>query len=161
MRDERRTLFNWKKKKAPSASATAWTQRFVCLCSTIADRVPSTQSEKLILEEAGLGEKLVVIPDLDCSPERFHQVLLDAYPKLGFGGGFELLRCRPKSRDLLLISSRISNTPRLLKRRVGNGRVYIRPIQRDLSLEPESCGEEVEEVSWTLHSLIIHLAMHY
>ena len=29
----------------------------------------------------------------------------------------------------------MASNPRLLKQRVGNGRVYIRPIQRDLSKE--------------------------
>ena len=31
-----------------------------------------------------------------------------------------------------------SLSPRLLKRKVGNGRVYIRPIQKPLSLEDSS-----------------------
>lgn len=69
-------------------------------------------SERLTLEDAGLGEKVVVIPDLDCSPASFHRVLLEAYPKLEEGGGFELLRCRPKSRDLLMIGSKVASTPR-------------------------------------------------
>ena len=80
----------------------------MCLSSTSADRVPTSQSGKIILEEAGLGEKTVTVPDVDCSPQAFHQLLLAAYPKLESGGGFELLRCKPQSRDLVLIGSRIS-----------------------------------------------------
>ena len=62
---------------------------------------------------------------------------MTAYPKLKEGGGFEILRCRPNTRELELISPRIASNPQLLKRKVGNGRVYIRPIQRDLSLSED------------------------
>lgn len=38
---------------------------------------------------------------------------------------------------------------RLLKRRVGNGKVFLRPVQRDLSVEPggQEDGEETGGVS--------------
>lgn len=146
-REEQSSLFNWKgKKRGPSAAATStsWKHSYFCLSSTSADRVPTSQSGKLVLEEAGLGEKAVTVPDLDCSAEEFCEVLMGAYPKLRSGGGFELLRCKSKSRDLVLIGHRISNVPRLLKRSVGNGRIYVRPVQRDLSLD--ACEEEVEGV---------------
>ena len=144
VRAEQSGLFNWKKKKV-SSEAISWTHKFVCLSSTSAERVPTSQLERLVLEEAGLGEKTVTVPDITCSPEEFHLLLLTTYPKLDSGGGFELLRCKPQSRDLLLIGPRISNSPRLLKRQVGNGKVYMRPIQRDLSLE-EVTSDEVEGV---------------
>ena len=70
-------------------------------------RVPTNQSAKLLLEE---------------------EALLAAYPRLH--------RCKAQSRELLLISPRISN-----------GKVYNRPIQRDLSLEPEEEDEDIEGVS--------------
>jgi hypothetical protein len=111
--------------------------------------VPTTKSEKLLLEEAGLGEKVVTIPDVDCTPEAFHQLLRGTFPKLQSGGGHELLRCKPQSRDLVLVGPKAANNARLLKRQVGNGKVYIRPIQRDLGLEAEdSC--EAEGVSTCL-----------
>lgn len=111
----------------------------------MADRVPTSQSQKIELEEAGLGEKVVSI-NLDCSAEGFNQAVLEAYPKLKCSGGYELLRCRPQSRDLILIGPRIANNPKLLKRQVGNGKVYVRPIQRDLDLD-ETYSEEVDGVS--------------
>ena len=97
----------------------------------------------MLLEEAGLGEKLIKVPDIDCSAEAFRDVLLATFPKLQGGGGYELLRCLPNSRELVVLGPKVSNCPRLLKRRVGNGRVYVRPIQRELSLdlEEESGGE--------------------
>ena len=44
---------------------------------------------------AGLGEKIVV-PDVDCTTEEFHEILMQSFPKLRNGGGFELLRCASK-----------------------------------------------------------------
>lgn len=131
------------KRKQPPVAAT-WHQKFVCLSSTDADRVPGSKVDKLLLEEAGLGTKEVTV-DLDSSPDIFRQQLFRAFPKLEFGGGYELLRCLPKSRDLCLIRPKTAVCPRLLKRKIGTGKVYIRPIQRDLSLEEvvESEGEEV------------------
>lgn len=135
--------------RKPSAAPASWTKKFVCLSTTTADRVPGSQIVKLQLEEAGLGEKLVTVPDVDCTPETFRQVLYGAFPKLEEGGGYELLRCRPQSRDLVLIGPQVCCCPRLLKRRVGNGKVFIRPIQRDLSLEPcVGDDDDVEGVSY-------------
>ena len=105
----------------------------MCLSDTAQVRVPTSQSAKIILEEAGLGEKKITVPG-DCSSEHFRELLLETYPKLAVGGGFELLRCLANSRDLEVIPMRIATNPHLLKRRVGNGRIYIRPIQRDLDL---------------------------
>ena len=91
-------------------------------------------------------QQVIVIPDLECSAQTFHDIIVGCYPKLQEAGGFELLRCRPNSRDLMTISQSISSVPRLLKRWVGNGKVYVRPLQRELSLEAIE-SEEVEGVS--------------
>lgn len=126
LRDEQqhRTPF---RKKPLSSPVSSWHQRFVCLASIHVCQVPCRQADKLQLEEAGLGEKALAI-DLNCSPEAFRRHLLDAFPKLQDGGGFELLRCKAKSKELILIPTRVSSCPKSLKRRVGNGKVYIRPI---------------------------------
>ncbi|ORU94875.1 MAG: hypothetical protein A6F71_09865 [Cycloclasticus sp. symbiont of Poecilosclerida sp. M] len=84
--------------------------------------------------------------DVSCSVETFHQQLTRAYPKLLGGGGFELLMCRPNTRELEVLSARVSSSPQLLKDRIGKGRVYIRPIQRDLSLEEEEEDQDFEQV---------------
>ena len=100
-REEQRSLFNFKRKEpSSSSSSSCWVHKFSCLESTVADRVPTSQSAKMVLEEAGLGEKVVTIPDIDCTPDTFHKLLLTAYPKLREGGGFELMRCLPQSRDM-------------------------------------------------------------
>lgn len=128
------------------SAVSSWQHKFYCLSGTNADRVPTTSSERMILDAAGLGERVLTVPDVDCSVQSFRQLLLTAYPKLRSGGGFELLRCKPKTRDLVVIGSRCANCPRLLKRRVGHGKVYIRPIQRDLCLDEEEDGGTIEEV---------------
>ena len=130
--EERSSLFARKGR----GGSTSWRHKFVCLSDTEAERVPTGQSEKVVLEEAGLWEKTVCV-DLESDKESFRSTILAAYPKLCDGGGFELLRCHPNSRELVVIGPKVANSPKLLKRRVGNGRVYVRPIQRNLSLEEE------------------------
>lgn len=88
-----------------------------------------------------------------CTPEEFNHILLATFPKLDRGGGFELLRCKPQSRELMLFGPRVSSCPKLLRRQVGNSKIYIRPIQRDLSLEEVA----VEEVEGVCSSLIVLL----
>lgn len=48
---------------------------------------------KEILVDAGLGEKKIDIPDIDCTATNFHTLLIEAFPKLVDAGGFELMRC--------------------------------------------------------------------
>lgn len=113
VREERRGLFGGRRQSSRARSTSAsWTHKFFCLHSSDADRVPTAQWERLLLEEAGLGEKVVTVPDVDCSPATFQRLLLEAYPRLEEGGGFELLRCLPKSRDLTMITPRIASSPR-------------------------------------------------
>ena len=75
----------------------------------------------------GLGGKNVTIPNISCNPEDFRLLVLATYPKLQNGGGFELLRCKPQSRELLLIGHRISGSPKLLKQHVGDGKCTLDP----------------------------------
>ena len=94
-------------------------------------------AERESLVEAGLGEKLIFISDISCSSHEFKGAIIDAFPKLEDCGGFELLRCLPNSKQLELISTSVAQSPKLLKSVVANGRVFIRPIQKDLSLLPD------------------------
>lgn len=114
---------------------SSWTHKFVCLASTSQERVPSSANKEDLLL-AGLGEKKVVIPDVDCTIQDFHDVLLEAFPKLKDAGGFELLRCMPNSRDLEEVPSPINLSPRLLRTHMSSARLYLRPIQVDLDLKP-------------------------
>ena len=69
-----------------SISPISWSHKFICLDKMDADRIPTTKSAKMALEEAGLGEKVMKEPDMDLGLEEFNTVVLSAYPKLKEGG---------------------------------------------------------------------------
>lgn len=114
----------------------SWTHKFYCLSGTDQDRVPSSTLEKNALVLADLGEKKVTIPDVDCDIAEFNEALLQAFPKLQYGGGFEILKCTSSTRKLEIIPFTISRSVRLLRGYIGTARLYIRPIQVDLDLTP-------------------------
>ena len=60
---EQRSLFKGK------VSSASWTHKFVCLESPDAERVPTTQAVKSLLEEAGLGEKMLEVPVSSCNED--------------------------------------------------------------------------------------------
>lgn len=65
-----------------------------------------------------------------------HFSLMEAFPQLKDIGGYELLKAN-QSRLLEVIPSPADGySASYLKYVVGQGKVYIRPIQRDLSLTP-------------------------
>ena len=117
-----------------------WNVKMVCLDKTDAEKVPCNKYERSLLAEAGLGEKVIAVPDTS-SIDEFKAVIEDAFPKLEGCGGYEILRCVPNSKDLELISPVISQTPRLLRGIIGAGRIFIRPIQQNLSASPVSFSE--------------------
>ena len=129
------------KKPKPSS----WTHKFVCLATTNEDRVP-TSCMKDLLAFAGLGEQKVFIPDVDCTIEEFYETLYESFPRLRKAGGFELLRCLPSTRDLEIIPSPVSQSPRLLRSRMSTARVYIRPIQRNLDIDKVDLLEDIEVI---------------
>ena len=145
-----------KKRKAALTSGASvkhskscrWTAKFFCLANKDATHVPTTVSAKEVLVEAGLGEKKVEVSDVECTPQEFHEVLLSAFPRLENGGGFELLRCVPNTRLLELISSSLAKSPKLLRQVIGNSRIYIRPIQKDLDITPIEEQATSDEVSF-------------
>ena len=53
------------------------------------------------------------------------------YPSLQHSGGFEFFKC---VRTLEKLSSSCLSSPSVLKRRVGSAKIYIKPIQKDLSM---------------------------
>ncbi len=107
----------------------------VCLSSPQDLRVPTAASHKEMLLEAGLGAKTVGIPDVNCTKEEFREVITSSYPKLYNCGGFELLRCMTNSRELESISSTVSQSSKLHKPIIGNGKIFVRPLQIELSLD--------------------------
>ena len=89
------------------------------------------------LKAAGLGEKQVII-GLRASAMQLHEKILATFLKLTEGGGYQLLRCLPNSRHLMeLAAPEGGHTPLSLKEDAGQARIYLRPLQRDLSVCPE------------------------
>lgn len=124
----------------------AWKHTFVCLAFCQQKRIPTTEVERDELFEAGLGCKDVEFPTLDLDVHQFRDLLYGVYSKLRDGGGFQLCRCLPNTRELEPLSKHVLSSPRLLKERVGNTRTYIVPLQKDLDLTPSlTAPDEVTE----------------
>ena len=110
---------------------------FVCLAKTTDSESPSP-NYKQQLNQAGMGEKKLVF-EKNTSCSYFHDKLLEAFPKILKEGGYELLRAKYRSTSKLEIlqpKSRSGHNVSDLKEMIASAKVYIRPIQRDLSLEP-------------------------
>ena len=72
-----------------------------------------------------------------------HHDLLEAFPKLRAGGGYELLRTSERNnRTLDVIPPPPSGyTVAYLKSVAGQAKIYVRPLQKDLDLTPTQ-GED-------------------
>ena len=118
-----------------------WNQKFFCLASKDAQQIPMARAQKLALASSGLGEKQITI-SFNSSAEELHQALLNLYPPLRSCGGYDLLRCGQGSRMLIPIpSSTCGYTPASLAAVVGQSRIYIHPLQSDITLAGSSSRE--------------------
>ena len=155
--EQRSNFAPYGQPRGSSASkGQSWTVRGVCLSSKDARRVPCGVSEREALVQAGLGEKKVVIPNITCSAQEFQDVIISTFPKLDGCGGFELLRCIPNTKELEVISLAVSQSAKLLKSVVGGGRLFIRPIQKNLQLDLDK--DLVSSVQVLLKVVHIHLS---
>ena len=120
-----------------------WTHNFVCLSDKNAINPPDMQ-ERASLQIAGLGEKRVSFNVYADAHDVYHE-LMNQFPKLSEGGGFELLRVNDRggaARRLELINPPKSGYDVLfLKAVVQQAKIYIRPLQKNLSCSPSK--EEV------------------
>ena len=84
---------------------------------------------------AGLGEKLVEL-SLNASAHEVADKLTAIFPKLKDAGGFTFLKIPSNSKTLVRIPITESGyTATYLKEVTKTGRIFIRPIQRDLNLD--------------------------
>ena len=118
-KEEVRSLFN-KGKKPKSASKCSWKHKFVCPAYHDQTRIPTTDTEKDDLLQAGLGEKEIVFDDIEISAEDFRDIMYDKYPSLREGGGYNFFKCMPNSRSLEKLSVITLSSPSMLRSRVGN-----------------------------------------
>lgn len=142
-RQNRVTSSSHRAQRVPENREKTITRTFVCLAGRDQLTVP-TNREKLLLKENGLGEKKLQIPT-NASKEQVKEVLYKAFRPLQSCGGFEMLLCADNSRTRLQVVKHGScNTDEL--RCLGMGRVYIRPIQVDITLgDIEDDDEHAEE----------------
>ena len=114
------------------------------------NEVPSN-GYKTQLSNASLGEKKITFEKKSlCS--YFHEKLLESYPKLKEGGGYELMRTKFRSTSKLEILQPKGNAGHNvldLKEMVASARIYVRSLQNDLSLE------QIEHASLVSSPLII------
>ena len=76
-------------KKAWKPKET-WMHTFICIAEADHCLIP-IREEKIVLEEAGIGEKKITF-DKYGEYEHFQSSLLKEFPKLKEGGGFQVLR---------------------------------------------------------------------
>ena len=98
------------------------------------DTVPDA-TDRVTLKLAGLGEKRFAL-DRNATAQDVYDSLEFQYPKLMNGGGFELLRaCEGGSKELEVLPIPVGGyTTEYLKAVINNAKLYIRPLQTDLSL---------------------------
>ena len=115
-----------------------WHHDFVCIAKTNQTKTP-TSIEVGRLISAGIGKKhFSIYEDGDASD--LHEQILKSFPPLAKAGGYELLRVgdQPGRRcDLEIIPVPPKGyTATYLKEVVRQAKVYIRPLQQNLSLDP-------------------------
>ena len=114
------------------------------------NEVPSN-GYKTQLSNASLGEKKITFEKKTLC-NYFHEKLLESYPKLKEGGGYELMRTKFRSTSKLEILQPKGNAGHNvldLKEMVASARIYVRPLQNDLS------PEQIEHASLVSSPLII------
>ena len=137
---ERKHIFS-KGGKAKRAKRSTWEHKFICL-SSCGKEEPPTPFEKAELIRAGLGPKNLSFFE-DGSTKEFKQEILSSFPKLRDGGGFELLRTATRNSKILCIIPHPPGgyTAEYVKSIVCQAKVYVCPIQKDLSSEPVASDE--------------------
>jgi hypothetical protein len=122
-------------KRGSKKKLSTWTHTFVCLASVSQETLPDGQ-EKADLQIAGLGEKCITLRAY-ADAQEIHEELAFQFSKLSQAGGFEPLRVPEGGKQLDVIASPESGyTVSYLRAVVHHAKIYIMPMQKDLSLEP-------------------------
>ena len=88
----------------------------------------------------GLGEQVISL-QMHSSADELHQAILRAFSKLSSCGGYELMRCIGNSKTLHTIDP--PYTAVNLCTTVGQSRIYVRPLQSNVSLSVQPSQDEV------------------
>ena len=79
----------FRSKKPKKEKRVVWRHKFVCLAYRDQERIPTVDADKEEHYRAGLGEKEIAFETLDLSQVEFRNLLLEHYPRLKEGGGFQ------------------------------------------------------------------------
>ena len=148
---QRRTT-GGKEKKQPKKRT--WTGQFICLSDRSQEMLP-TPSERQVLYNAGLGLRKITFDFQDGENAVYDKLMEEeikedgetiGFPALKNSGGFEFLRCIPNCKALETLNCSLD--VQSLKTCIGQGKIYIRPIQKSLSIIPlkrENNGTIIKE----------------
>ena len=147
---ERALLFNSRSSRGRQSKKKekkrTWTATFVCLADRLATKVP-TATEKQVLQKAGLGIKKIKF-EIDSDEKAVLETITSSEVNsetgqtIGFSkpkecGGFELMTCVANCRNLSTLDC--AWALKSIKANIGGqSRIYVRPIQKDLSTTPLS-----------------------
>ncbi|XP_070546854.1 uncharacterized protein [Ptychodera flava] len=129
-----------------------WTHAIVCLDSVDFEWCPSPR-QRTDLVKLGLGERRVKIP-VGSTASEVHEQLLDEYPKLSEGGGYEICRAYHGSRRLHAISCPNEGySQRYLSIEAGQAKLYIRPLQNNLERTPDVTVTAPSDMAGTITAI--------
>ena len=151
-------------KNSKKSNVKCLTRKFVCLSDKDQQEVPEREEMRELLVH-GLGEIKVAIPE-DANEKAVRDKLIETYPKLKNIGGFELMYVETRRKDLNVIPPGPDGlSMKYLAPFIGQGRIFIRPIQQDISIEEdeiEAVGIAKEQCMNCLLMVDIHLLrQHY
>ena len=116
------------RKRTPTS-----TVKFVCLSNVHARKPPSNVAEKAALANSGLGPGTIVF-QANGDANNFHETLVGKFPLLSTGGGYELLLYQRGGLQQGFHKIVPPFTPARVKEVSGQAVVYIRPLQKNLTL---------------------------
>ena len=145
-----------------TSKAKTITRKFVCLADKEQYDVPDREEQRELLV-SGLGEVKVAVPE-NAKEKDVRHLLTEIFPKLKDSGGFELMYVESRSKELLLIPlgpDGLSMT--YIASFIGQGKIYIRPIQQDLPLNDDGAPPVTQEECKNCHAMVdlINLREHY
>lgn len=109
-------------------------RKFFCLADKEQLESPDREEQRDLLS-AGLGESKVSVPH-DASEKDVRDLLIKTFPKLKEAGGFELMYVETRRRELMLIPIGPDGlSMKYLTSFIGQGKIFVRPIQQDLSFD--------------------------
>ncbi|XP_056620083.1 uncharacterized protein LOC130434141 [Triplophysa dalaica] len=146
-----------KKREVP------WSHYFFCLSEPESNFVPSLEDTQ-VLEECGLGRKLLTFSSNTGSHSELTECLYQAYPLLGDAGGYVLARS-DRRRELTNIPMPPSGYSVPYVRHYCKGKrtpIYIIPLQKQIELQPKEYVPAVMQECFTCksHIMLSHLAEH-